>query len=150
MPSRSILCNTEIWGHVLFWSCLLTTLLYLLVGVACGVCLRVAKKAVNFALPIVYLGYAALKIVSTDAIASEYVCLWYVHEKGIGGEREGGRERERESREGEREKKRDGKREREREREREMVDISIQFCMFTIILSCTFMLSWKSGMHCYK
>ena len=46
-------------------------LLYLLVGVACALCLRVAKKAVNFALPIVYLGYAALKVVSTDAIASE-------------------------------------------------------------------------------
>lgn len=57
----------------MFWSFLLTTLLYLMVGVACGLCLRVAKKAVNFALPIVYLGYAVLKVVSTDAIASE---LW--------------------------------------------------------------------------
>ena len=66
---------SEIWGHVLFWSCLLTTLLYLLVGVACGMCLRVAKKAVNFALPIVYLGYAALKIVSTDTVASECVLV---------------------------------------------------------------------------
>lgn len=81
----------------------MTTLLYLLVGVACGVCLRVAKKAVNFALPIVYLGYAALKIVSTDAIASEYVCLWYIiSERGIGGKRE----REREEGWEERERKR--------------------------------------------
>ena len=58
---------------MLFWSFLLTTLLYLVVGVACALSLRVAKKAVNFALPFVYLGYAELKVVSTDAIASELV-----------------------------------------------------------------------------
>ena len=63
--------HTETWSHVLFWSFLLTTLLYLLVGVSCTLCLRVAKKAVNIALPFVYLGYAGLKIVSTDAVASE-------------------------------------------------------------------------------
>ena len=63
----------------------MTTLLYLLVGVACALCLRVAKKAVNFALPIVYLGYAALKVISTDAIASEFsriIMCFCVRERG--------------------------------------------------------------------
>ena len=58
---------------MLFWSFLLTTVLYLMVGVACAMSLRVAKKAVNFALPLIYLGYAELKVVCTDAVASKYI-----------------------------------------------------------------------------
>ena len=47
-----------------------------MVGVACAMSLRVAKKAVNFALPLIYLGYAEIKVVCTDAVASKYIILF--------------------------------------------------------------------------
>ncbi len=57
------------WGHVLFWSFLLTTVTYLVVGVVWAVCLR---KWSSLLVPLGYLGYAEFTVLTTDAIASEY------------------------------------------------------------------------------
>ena len=64
---------TEIWGNMLFWAFLMTTLVYVVVGVACAVCLRVTKKGVSFIIPFLFLGCGELKVLCGDAIACESV-----------------------------------------------------------------------------
>lgn len=59
----------EMWGHVLFWSFLLTTITYSTVGIVCGLCLR---KWSGLLLSLGYLGYAELVVLTSDAIASEF------------------------------------------------------------------------------
>lgn len=70
---------TEIWGNMLFWAFLMTTLVYVVVGVACAVCLRVTKKGVSFIIPFLFLGCGELKVLCGDAIACESlnVCVMF-------------------------------------------------------------------------
>lgn len=70
----SIVCSliTEMWGQVLFWAFLVTTVIYLVFGMVCAVCQRAIQKgAVRLLLPLLYLGYGELKVLFTDAIASK-------------------------------------------------------------------------------
>ena len=66
------LFSIEMWGHVLFWAFLLTTLTYVTVGIMYAVCLRL-QKGVSCLVPLGYLCYGQLSVLTTDAIASE--CL---------------------------------------------------------------------------
>ncbi|XP_064393662.1 transmembrane protein 170B-like [Halichondria panicea] len=73
-PLTPLLTVTEMWGHVLFWSFLLTTVTYLVVGVVWAVCLR---KWSSLLVPLGYLGYAEFTVLTTDAIASAFVAGIY-------------------------------------------------------------------------
>ena len=77
----------EMWREVLFWAFAMTTVLYLGVGLVCAVCLRPPKRLVGVVVPLLYLFFAEVKVLCTDAVASEaapkwargYVCTWSMH-----------------------------------------------------------------------
>ena len=56
---------------MLFWAFLLTTVVYVCVGVACAVSMRLMKKGVSVAIPVFFFAYAALRVLCGDAIACE-------------------------------------------------------------------------------
>ena len=60
------------WANMLFWAFLLTTLVYLCVGVACAVSMRLIKKGVSVGIALFFLLYAELRVICGDAIACEY------------------------------------------------------------------------------
>ena len=68
----------EMWGHVLFWAFLLTTLTYVCVGIVCALCLRTVRKGIGFLIPLGYLGYGELVVLSTDAIASKLTAMMWM------------------------------------------------------------------------
>ena len=51
----------------------MTTLVYIVMGVVCAICLRVTKKGVSFIIPFVFLGCGELKVLCGDAVACELV-----------------------------------------------------------------------------
>ena len=59
------------WANMLFWAFLLTTVVYVTVGVACAVSMRLIKKGVSVGIPLFFLVYAALRVICGDAIACE-------------------------------------------------------------------------------
>lgn len=76
-PTAPLTTVVEMWGHVLFWSFLLTTLTYVSVGVLCAVCLRLFRKGVSCLVPLGYLAYGELSVLTMDAIASAFVAGIY-------------------------------------------------------------------------
>lgn len=58
---------------MLFWAFLATTLIYVAVGIACALCLRILKKGVSIIVPFVFLGYGELMVLCGDTIACELI-----------------------------------------------------------------------------
>ena len=67
------------WANMLFWAFLLTTLVYLCVGVACAVSMRLIKKGVSVGIALFFLLYAELRVICGDAIACEYTHTHTTH-----------------------------------------------------------------------
>ena len=65
--------SIEIWGNMLFWAFLMSTLVYIVVGVVCAACLRVTRKGVSLIVPLVFLGCGELKVLCGDAVACELI-----------------------------------------------------------------------------
>ena len=63
--------TVAMWTNMLFWAFLLTTVVYVCVGVACAVSMRLMKKGVSVAIPVFFFAYAALRVLCGDAIACE-------------------------------------------------------------------------------
>lgn len=57
------------WVNMLFWAFLLTTVVYVMVGVACAVSMRLIKRGVSVGIPLFFLLYAAIRVICGDAIA---------------------------------------------------------------------------------
>ena len=53
---------------MLFWSFIVTTLVYAVFGLACVLCLRLKKKAVVFGVPVLYLAFGELRVLLSDAV----------------------------------------------------------------------------------
>jgi hypothetical protein len=77
-PKDTLDTATGMWANMLFWAFLLTTVVYVTVGVACAVSMRLIKKGVSVGIPLFFLVYAALRVICGDAIACAFVAGIYM------------------------------------------------------------------------
>lgn len=75
------LVSPAMWANMLFWAFLITTVVYVCVGIACAVSMRLMKKGVSVCIPLFFFIYAELRVVFGDAIACEYMVCTFLPSK---------------------------------------------------------------------
>lgn len=76
-PEDDLKTTTAMWANMLFWAFLLTTVVYVFVGVVCAVSMRLIKKGVSVGIPLFFFAYAEIRVVCGDAIACAFVAAIY-------------------------------------------------------------------------
>jgi len=64
-------CYTDIWGHMLFWSLLMSVLIYAIGGVSFSLSVPVLKKKLLVVVPLLYVLYGLFRLLFVEAIACE-------------------------------------------------------------------------------
>ena len=62
---------------MLFWAFLVSTLVYLVFGIACALSMRLLKKGVSVFIAFLFLGFGELKVVSVDAVVCKCSFILY-------------------------------------------------------------------------
>ncbi|KAL5467018.1 hypothetical protein EMCRGX_G031185 [Ephydatia muelleri] len=72
----SYCCFSDMWGAMLFYSFLMSSLAYLAVGVLCAITSRISR-GVSLAIPFIFLIYGELKVIFIDTVACAFVAGIY-------------------------------------------------------------------------
>ena len=64
------------WGHILFWAALLSTLIYLVMGILMALLLPVLKKRLRLLITLLYVVYGLIRLLFVEAIASKLGFLY--------------------------------------------------------------------------